>query len=119
VLQAGPVLDLVLADEGNPRGLAFQLVSIGALLDQIGGPGDRTLPGIAATLAEEIQAMVGRVADATDQAVAASRLPEALHRQADAIAALSNRMTRHYFALLPATQTLGTGEHVEPLQGAA
>ena len=119
VLQAGPVLDLVLADEGNPRGLAFQLVSIGALLDQIGGPSDRTLPGIAAALAEEIQAMVGRVADASDQAVAASRLPEALHRQADAIAALSNRVTRHYFALLPATQTLGSGEDTEPLQGAA
>lgn len=119
VLQAGPVLDLVLADEGNPRGLAFQLVSIGALLEQIGGPSDRALPSIVATLASDIQTMVGRVADASDQAAAASRLPVVLHHHADTIAALSDRMTRHYFALLPATQTLGMGEESTPLLGVA
>ena len=119
VLQAGPVLDLVLADDGNPRGLAFQLVSIGALLDQIGGPSDRVLSGIVAAFAADIQTMVARVADSPDQAAAASRLPEALHRHADAIAALSDRMTRHYFALLPATQTVGMGQESKPLQGAA
>ena len=32
VLQPAPVLDLVLADQGNPRGLAFQLVAIHGLL---------------------------------------------------------------------------------------
>ena len=119
VLQAGPVLDLVLADDGNPRGLAFQLASIGALLDQIGGPNDRALSSVAVALAEDIQTMVTRVADAPDQAAAASRLPETLLRHADAIAALSDRVTRHYFALLPATQTLGTGGETAPLQGAA
>lgn len=119
VLQAGPVLDLVLADEGNPRGLAFQLKSIGMLLDQIAGPGDRALSGVAASLLEEVQSLVARVAEASDQSLAASRLPETLHRQADAIASLSDRVTRHYFALLPATQTLGTGEVTEPLLGAA
>ena len=119
VLQAGPVLDLVLADDGNPRGLAFQLVSIGNLLDQIAGPGDRSLSEVAATLADDVQAMVARVAAAPDQAIAASLLPDTLHSLAESIAALSDRVTRHYFALLPVTQTLGTGEETAPLQGAA
>ena len=37
VLQAAPVLDLVLADQGNPRGLAFQLVVMHESLDALGG----------------------------------------------------------------------------------
>ncbi len=40
VIQPAPVLDLVLADRGNPRGLAFQLVAMHTLLDELaeGGP---------------------------------------------------------------------------------
>lgn len=119
VMQAAPVLDLVLADGGNPRGLAFQLASIASLLDQIAGTGDRGLADIVTGLTEDVQAMVARVAEAPDQAAAASQLPDTLHRHADTIATLSDRVTRHYFALLPATQTLGSGEAIAPLQGAA
>ncbi len=110
VLQPAPVLDLVLADDGNPRGLAFQLAAIGHLLDQISGPGDGALSGIARGLLDDIQARVNTVAEAPDQAVAACLLPEILHKHAANIATLSDRVTRHYFALLPMAQTLGMGE---------
>ena len=119
VLQAAPVLDLVLADDGNPRGLAFQLASTRTLLDQIAGPGDRSLSGVAGDLLDGIQAMVTRVAETADQATAASMLPETLHRHAETIAALSDNVTRLYFALLPPTQTVGTGEEAALLAGAA
>ena len=119
VLQPAPVLDLVLADDGNPRGLAFQLVAIADLLDQIAGQGDRTLSAVATGLLEDIQAMVTRVADAADQSAAASGLPEPLHGHASRILALSDQVTRHYFALLPAAQTLGSGEAAPSFRGAA
>ena len=119
VLQAAPVLDLVLADDGNPRGLAFQLASIGNLLDQIAGPGDRTLSGVATDLLAGVQAMVNRLADSPDQAAAAVQLPEILHRHADTIAVLSDNVTRLYFALLPPIQTVGTGAEFSSLAGAA
>jgi hypothetical protein len=37
VMQAGAVLDLVMADEGNPRGLAYQLAATRDLLAELGG----------------------------------------------------------------------------------
>ncbi len=119
VLQPAPVLDLVLADSGNPRGLAFQLEAIAHLLDQIEGPGDRTLSRDVAAVAADVQLLVQRVADAPDQADAASALPATLHRHAAMVAALSDRVTRNYFALLPAPQSVGTGEETQPLRGAA
>ncbi len=119
VLQPAPVLDLVLADDGNPRGLAFQLTAIGHLLDQIAGRGDSLLSGVAAALLDETQAMVTRVAEAADQSVAASELPKILHELSAGIGALSDRVTRHYFALLPVAQTLGMGEEALSFRGAA
>ena len=120
VLQPAPVLDLVLADEGNPRGLAFQLLAIENLLEQIAGSdGEHALSSVVSEIADDVQFMVQRVADAPDQAVAAAALPEILHRHAASMADLSDRVTRHYFALLPASQTFGTGEETPPLRGAA
>ncbi len=71
VLQPAPVLDLVLADEGNPRGLAFQLAAMRALLSEIASGGDNALATAAAALQDEPQAMVRSVSDAADQAGAA------------------------------------------------
>ncbi len=109
VLQPGPVLDLVLADQGNPRGLAFQLVAMHGLLDELTatGPGREQLAGAAAGLLAEVEALVQGVIEAPDQSVAASALPEALSGISAGIAALSDRITRRYFALLPVAQTLG------------
>jgi uncharacterized alpha-E superfamily protein len=42
-LQTAPVLDLLLADESNPRSLAFQLVSLSDDVESL--PRDASLPG--------------------------------------------------------------------------
>ena len=112
VLQAAPVLDLVLADQGNPRGLAFQLVALHAGLDELGGDGEERLAGAAAGLLAAVEALVGEVLMGADQAVAASGVAPRLAAIADEMAALSDRITRRYFALLPEVQTLGVSAEV-------
>ncbi len=112
VLQAAPVLDLVLADQGNPRGLAFQLVAMHGLLDELGSESQvrEMLAGSAAGLLAEVEMMVGEVLAAPDQASAASALPERLAGFMAELEGLSSRITRRYFAVLPAIQRVGTGE---------
>jgi uncharacterized circularly permuted ATP-grasp superfamily protein/uncharacterized alpha-E superfamily protein len=119
ILQPAPALDLVLADESNPRALAFQLAAIGHHLDEVAGQEDASLPAEAAMLRAEAEAMVAAVIAAPDQAAAAAALPARLEAMSGRIAALSDAVTRRYFALLPVTQTLGL-EGAEPaLRGAA
>jgi uncharacterized alpha-E superfamily protein len=111
VLQPAPVLDLVLADQGNPRGLAFQLVAIHTLLDELAEPGPREMfAGVAAGLLAEVEALVDIVLVAKDQSVAASELPRQLEGVAATLSDLSDRITRRYFALLPVAQSVGTAE---------
>jgi uncharacterized alpha-E superfamily protein len=119
MLQPAPVLDLVLADEGNPRGLAFQLESMWHHLTNVAGHTEGGLAADAAALLADTGVLVRRVADATDQAVAAARLPAELHKIEAGIGALSDRLTRRYFALLPAAQTVGMGGETPSLRGAA
>lgn len=127
VLQPGPVLDLVLADQGNPRGLAFQFVAMHTLLDELGsegGGGREMLAGAAAGLLAEAEALVDGVLAAPDQAPAAALLPAPLRALAEGLSELSDRITRRYFALLPATRTLGmqglvVGGEAGRLRGAA
>ncbi len=113
VLQAAPVLDLVLVDQGNPRGLAFQLVAMHEGLDMLaqneGGDeeGRERLAGTAAGLLAEVESLVGAVLAAPDQAEAASAMAGRLAAIGDEMGALSDRITRRYFALLPEVQTLG------------
>ena len=116
VVQAAPVLDLVLADQGNPRGLAFQLVAMHGALDaldeQDGSVPRERLAAAAAGLLAEVESLVGDVHAAADQAVAASAVAGRLARIADEMAALSDRITRRYFALLPEAQSLGVAADV-------
>jgi uncharacterized alpha-E superfamily protein len=111
VVQAAPVLDLVLADQGNPRGLAFQLVAMHEALDglddQDGDVVRERLARTAAGLLAEVESLVADVLAAPDQAAAASAAAPRLAAVAEEMAALSDRITRRYFALLPETQTLG------------
>jgi uncharacterized circularly permuted ATP-grasp superfamily protein/uncharacterized alpha-E superfamily protein len=117
VIQPAPVLDLVLADQGNPRGLAFQLLSMHGLLDELAGDGDEGVPpegrgrelmaGAAAGLIAEVEALVEEVLATPDQAAAAAALPPRLQVIGGALSDLSDRITRRYFALLPAAQALG------------
>jgi uncharacterized alpha-E superfamily protein len=119
VLQPAPVLDLVLADAGNPRGLAFQLAAIGGLLGEITGGGEPVLTEAAASLAGRAEAVVMRVLEAADQTAEAARLPGELAAIESAIGDLSDALTRRYFALLPAPQTLGMGGEETVLLGVA
>ncbi len=111
VLQPATVLDLVLADQGNPRGLAFQLVATHALLDELGGEngGGERLAATAAGLLAEAETMVDQVLAAPDQAVAAASLPTDLTAMEGRLGDLSNQIGRRYFALLPMVQTVGVG----------
>ena len=119
VLQPAPALDLVLADDGNPRGLAFQLAAMRALLSEIADGGDTSLAAAAAALQDEPQAMVRMVSEASDQSVAALFLPARLRALRDAVAELSDRVSRRYFALLPTARTVGIEALPRPMRGAA
>jgi uncharacterized circularly permuted ATP-grasp superfamily protein/uncharacterized alpha-E superfamily protein len=116
-LQAGPVLDLVLADEGNPRGLAFQLAAARDMLVDLDGDAASPLGLAAGQLLEEARAMVRNVA--AGQAEAALALPARLRAMEGAVAALSNRIARRYFALLPVAHSLGPAAPGGRLRGAA
>jgi uncharacterized circularly permuted ATP-grasp superfamily protein/transglutaminase-like putative cysteine protease/uncharacterized alpha-E superfamily protein len=118
VLQPAPALDLVLGDESNPRGLAFQLAAARDLLGEIAGSADTSLAATAAALLDDARDMVRGVAEATEQAEAAARLPPRLLALKRAIAELSDLVVRRYFSLLPASR--GVGLEVPPtLRGAA
>jgi uncharacterized alpha-E superfamily protein len=118
VIQPAPVLDLVLADQGNPRGLAFQLLSMHSLLDELSGnsrdgaaddeeDARGLMAGAAAGLLAEAEALVAEVLATPDQAAAAAALPPRLKAIGRGLTGLSDRITRRYFALLPAAQALG------------
>jgi uncharacterized circularly permuted ATP-grasp superfamily protein/uncharacterized alpha-E superfamily protein len=110
VLQPAPALDLVLADPGNPRALGFQLQATLDHLGEIAGPKDELLRAATAALLREAEALPREVLAAREQAVAAASLPPRLFALADDAAALSDRIARRYFALLPAARTLGGPE---------
>ena len=118
LVQPAPVLDLVLADEANPRALAFQLAAIRRLLADVAAGAETSLAEEAASLLEETLALVARVSEGADQAVEAAVLPPRLAEVGARIGALSDRLSRRYFALLPAAQALGFGEAAE-VRGAA
>ena len=117
VVQPAAVLDLVLVDQGNPRGLAFQLVAMHDHLDELnpGGFGREALAGATAGVLAEAEALVATLLAASDQPAAASALPPQLRTLSAELAALSDRIVRRYFSLLPAAQSLGWAE----LEGAA
>ncbi|MDO9709655.1 circularly permuted type 2 ATP-grasp protein [Paracraurococcus lichenis] len=118
VLQAAPVLDLVLADEGNPRGLAFQLAAARDMLADLEGEPGAPLARLAEALLEDARMMVGEVAEAPSQAEAAIGLRPRLTAIEGGVAALSDRITRRWFALLPPAHSLGPAPAVR-LRGAA
>ncbi len=124
LVQPAPVLDLVIAEEGNPRGLAFQLAAARDLLAGLaegGEPGDAAFAEAAGGLLAEAREMVRRVAaSATPAETAAVELPARLHALSDAVAVLSDAVSRRYFALLPPVRPLGiAGEAAPALRGAA
>jgi uncharacterized circularly permuted ATP-grasp superfamily protein/uncharacterized alpha-E superfamily protein len=116
VLQPAPALDLILADEGNPRGLAFQLVAARELLREIVEDGDSLLLAVEPLL-QETRDIVQDVLRSQDQMVTTALLPPRLRKLDQAIAAVGDRVSRRYFTLLPVARSLGMDS--EPRRGAA
>jgi len=116
VLQPAPALDLILADEGNPRGLAFQLVSSRELLREIVEEGDSLLMCMEPLL-QETRDIVQDVLLSPDQTAVTARLPPRLKKLEQSISAVANRVSRRYFTLLPIARNLGVES--ASLRGAA
>lgn len=121
VLQPAPVLDLVLADPSNPRGLAYQVAAIQVALAEVSGLTLDPLVEQAGALAQDAEALVQAILAAPDQAVAAAELPPRLAAMAESLGMLSDAVTRRYFALLPVARSLGldapAAEPMEVLAG--
>jgi uncharacterized alpha-E superfamily protein len=116
VLQPAPALDLILADEGNPRGLAFQLAALRDLLREIVEDGD-TLVTAMDPLLQEAHDIVQDVMRSPDQMSTTARLPPRLRALSRSIGAVAERVSRRYFTLLPIARSLGVESR--PLRGAA
>jgi uncharacterized alpha-E superfamily protein len=107
VLQPALVIDLVVADEGNPRGLGYQLATARTVLAVLGGADNAPLAAALDGAIAETRQMVAELVAADDQArVAAALAPRLLAVEAQ-VAAVSNQVSRQYFALLPAIRTEG------------
>ena len=104
VLQPAPVLDLVLADTGNPRALAFQFEQAAVLLDSAGDP---DLSQVAREWGQQVAALVDQVSRSDDPAVAVQAIADPLMGVGNGAAELSDRITRRFFALLPKLQAVG------------
>lgn len=107
-VQPAPVLDLVLADPGNPRALGFQLAAVAERLAEIGEAEDH-LAATAATLAARPQALVEEVLLSPDRDAAAAALPGALFALEDEVGALSDAVARRYVSHVRA-RVLGEDE---------
>jgi uncharacterized alpha-E superfamily protein len=118
LVQPAPVLDLVLADEGNPRGLAFQLATTRLLLTEIAGATDQSLLATVNGLLDDVAAMMQTVTQAPDQARAALALPNELRAVGNAVAELSDRLSRRYFAVLPTLRSIGLDTPARTFRGA-
>lgn len=112
ILQPAPALDLILADDGNPRGLAFQLLAARDLLREIVEEGDSLLAALDPLVAES-QEIVRDVLRAQDQMAATARLPERLRAMQRNITQVADRVSRRYFTLLPMARSLGMDEEPE------
>jgi uncharacterized alpha-E superfamily protein len=118
VMQAAPALDLILADEGNPRGLAFQLLAMRDLLRQVTEDGDSLLVSVDRAL-RDAREIVTEVLRAPNQMQAAARLGETLAGIERSIEAVADRVSRRYFTLLPIARSLTVDAEPSSRSGAA
>lgn len=120
VLQPAAALDVILADDGNPRSLAYQLWAARRTLTNISVESDTSLVALVEGLIDDVLAMVRDVTNATDQERAARSLPDRLRRLRADIGELSDRLSRRYFALLPTARAVGVaGAEPPPVRGHA
>jgi uncharacterized circularly permuted ATP-grasp superfamily protein/uncharacterized alpha-E superfamily protein len=117
VLQPATVLDLVIADDGNPRGLVFQLDQISSLLSSVVGLPNSELAATCDQLQLDAIGLTDRIVAASDQTAATSSLPKKLRGIEAGVGTVSEAITRQYFALLPPVQSVGVER--PDLRGAA
>ena len=117
-LQPGPVLDLVLSDEGNPRALAFQLVAIRDILAELARAPGAALPMAASALLRDTREVARSAAFEPDRQAAATWATR-LRAIEKGVTALSDQVARQYFSILPAAHRVGVSEDEGPLRGMA
>ena len=117
-LQPGPVLDLVLADEGNPRALAFQLAAIRDILAELARVPGSPLPTAASSLLRQVREIARDAATVPEPQTGAS-LPAQLRAVEKGVTALSNQISRQYFSVLASVRQVGGAEEAPPLRGMA
>lgn len=117
-LQPGPVMDLVLADEGNPRALGFQLASIRDILAELSRVPGAELPMAASALLRETRE-IARVAAVEPERQISATLPARLRAVEKGISTLSDQIARQYFSVLPAQHRVGVTDEAPPLRGMA
>jgi len=106
VVQAAAVLDLVLADEGNPRGLAYQLATARGILGVLGGRENEPLAiSLDAPLADTARIVKDLIGAADQSAAAAAAVPPRLTAIAEQVGVVANALARQYFSLLPVSWT--------------
>lgn len=112
-IQMGPVVDLILADEGNPRSIAFQIQTLISQLNELAHSfervSDRPEQALAETILASIRgAKIDRLDDAQDQ-TARQELGELLGNLRRQFLALSDAITRAYFSHVRAPYAVGYG----------
>ncbi len=107
VVQPAPVIDLVVADESNPRALGFQLVAARNTLAVLAGREDAPLAAMFDPAIAEARLMVSDLVGADDQPAVCATLAPRLRAIEAGVAAISDAVMRQYFALLPVTFTDG------------
>ncbi|MGL4550577.1 MAG: alpha-E domain-containing protein, partial [Gemmataceae bacterium] len=117
-MQPAPVLDLMLADETNPRSLGFQMAALAAEVGHL--PRNTPQPGFTAEQRLTLAALTAlRLADVNELALIdasgrRARLAELLTRLSAGLTALSESLTRTYLSHLQTSRHLGTFEPVLP-----
>ncbi|HTY67264.1 MAG TPA: circularly permuted type 2 ATP-grasp protein [Alphaproteobacteria bacterium] len=112
-IQTGPVVDLILADEANPRSIAFQIQAIIGQLNELAHSfervSDRPEQALAETILASIRgAKIDRLDDAQDQS-ARQEVGELLGNLRRQFLALSEAITRAYFSHVRAPYAVGYG----------
>jgi uncharacterized circularly permuted ATP-grasp superfamily protein/uncharacterized alpha-E superfamily protein len=121
VLQPAPVLDLLLLDDGNPRGAALQMTMIAeALADLDDGTGNGEAPGLAAqahAIMDRLRGLVADILAAPKQDVAAATLPDRIQGVHDALRDLGRQIARRYFVVLTPPREVGGQRTADRSQG--
>jgi uncharacterized circularly permuted ATP-grasp superfamily protein/uncharacterized alpha-E superfamily protein len=114
-LQAAPVLDLLLADETNPRSLAFQLVAIAGHVESLprDGANPRRSPEQRLMLAALTDLRLADIESLARPAEGGARagLDALLTRLGDQLALLSDLLTQSYLTHVQATRQLAILEN--------